>query len=83
MDNNIDKANDLVYSTLNLLRTLENQDIDLKEKEEFLKAMDTLEEVRHLLYELRNERKLEMGIKRTLRRTFYFVYKSIKLNTVE
>lgn len=61
MDNNIDKANDLVYSTLNLLRTLENQDIDLKEKEEFLKAMDTLEEVRHLLYELRNERKLEMA----------------------
>ena len=54
-------ANDLVYSTLNLLRTLENQDIDLKEKEEFLKAMDTLEEVRHLLYELRNERKLEMA----------------------
>ena len=53
MDNNIDKANDLVYSTLNLLRTLENQ--------EFLKAMDTLEEVRHLLYELRNERKLEMA----------------------
>ena len=61
MDNNIDKANDLVYSTLNLLRTLENQDIDLKEKEEFLKAMDTLEEVRHLLYELRNERKLDMA----------------------
>ena len=61
MDDNIDKANDLVYSTLNLLRTLENQDIDLKEKEEFLKAMDTLEEVRHLLYELRNERKLEMA----------------------
>ena len=61
MYNNIDKANDLVYSTLNLLRTLENQDIDLKEKEEFLKAMDTLEEVRHLLYELRNERKLEMA----------------------
>lgn len=61
MDNNIDKANDLVYSTLNLLRTLENQDIDLKEKEKFLKAMDTLEEVRHLLYELRNERKLEMA----------------------
>ena len=61
MDNNSDKANDLVYSTLNLLRTLENQDIDLKEKEEFLKAMDTLEEVRHLLYELRNERKLEMA----------------------
>ena len=61
MDNNIDKANDLVYSTLNLLRTLENQNIDLKEKEEFLKAMDTLEEVRHLLYELRNERKLDMA----------------------
>lgn len=54
-NSSVDKANDLLYDTLLSLVKLNNEDLTLDQKERIALAIDNLEEVRHLLYELKNE----------------------------
>lgn len=55
MENNVDKANDLLYETLLSLVKLNSQDLTFEQKDDISLVIDNLEEVRHLLYELKNE----------------------------
>ena len=50
----IDKANDLIYETLMSLIEFNNSDLSLKQKE-VSEIIDNLEEVRHILFEMKNE----------------------------
>ena len=51
----IDKANDLIYETLMSLIEFNNSDLSLKQKKEVSEIIDNLEEVRHILFEMKNE----------------------------
>ena len=51
----IDKANDLIYETLMSLIEFNNSDLQLKQKKEVSEIIDNLEEVRHILFEMKNE----------------------------
>lgn len=51
----IDKANDLIYETLMSLIEFNNSDLSLKQKKELSEIIDDLEEVRHILFEMKNE----------------------------
>lgn len=52
---NIDKANKLIYDTLITLVSMNNETNNLQEKEQTEGMINDLEEVRHLLCEIRNE----------------------------
>lgn len=52
---NIDKANKLIYDTLVTLVSMNSEAKDLQEKEQTECMINDLEEVRHLLCEIRNE----------------------------
>ena len=51
----LDKANDLIYETLMSLIEFNNSDLSLKQKKEVSEIIDNLEEVRHILFEMKNE----------------------------
>ena len=51
----IDKTNDLIYETLMSLIEFNNSDLSLKQKKEVSEIIDNLEEVRHILFEMKNE----------------------------
>ena len=51
----IDKANDMIYETLMSLIEFNNRDLSLKQKKEVSEIIDNLEEVRHILFEMKNE----------------------------
>ena len=51
----IDKSNDLIYETLMSLIEFNNSDLSLKQKKEVSEIIDNLEEVRHILFEMKNE----------------------------
>ena len=51
----IDKANDLIYETLMSHIEFNNIDLSLKQKKEVSEIIDNLEEVRHILFEMKNE----------------------------
>lgn len=51
----IDKANNLIYETLMSLIEFNNSDLSLKQKKEVSEIIDNLEEVRHILFEMKNE----------------------------
>ena len=51
----IDQANDLIYETLMSLIEFNNSDLSLKQKKELSEIIDDLEEVRHILFEMKNE----------------------------
>ena len=51
----IDKANDLIDETLMSLIEFNNSDLSLKQKKEVSEIIDNLEEVRHILFEMKNE----------------------------
>lgn len=53
--NSIDKANDLIYETLLSLIEFNNNELTLKQKEVISTVVDNLEEVRHILFEMKNE----------------------------
>lgn len=59
--NSVDKANDLLYETLLSLIELNNEELSFHQKKEISLVIDNLEEVRHLLYELRNEMKTSVS----------------------
>lgn len=61
MRNNVDKANDILYDTLMSLVEFNNQDLSFQQKEYVSDVIDNLEEVRHLLYELKNEIKANVA----------------------
>ncbi|WP_050636019.1 hypothetical protein [Candidatus Stoquefichus sp. SB1] len=54
-NNSVDKANDLLYETLLTLVKFNNDDLSFQQKQQISSVIDNLEEVRHLLYELKNE----------------------------
>ena len=51
----IDKANDLIYETLMSLIEFNKSYLSLKQKKEVSEIIDNLEEVRHILFEMKNE----------------------------
>ena len=51
----IDNANDFIYETLMSLIEFNNSDLSLKQKKEVSEIIDNLEEVRHILFEMKNE----------------------------
>ena len=51
----IDKANDLIYETIMSLIEFNNSDLSIKQKKEVSEIIDNLEEVRHILFEMKNE----------------------------
>ena len=51
----IDKANDFIYDNLISLNEFNNSDLSLKQKKELSEIIDDLEEVRHILFEMKNE----------------------------
>lgn len=51
----IDKANDLIYETLLSLIEFNNKEQSLNKKKELSNIIDNLEEVRHILFEMKNE----------------------------
>lgn len=54
--NSIDGANELLFKTLTMLADFQNQeDINFQQKEDIMNIIDNLEEVRSLLYDLKNE----------------------------
>ncbi len=54
--NSIDDANELLFKTLTMLADFQNQeDINFQQKEDIMNIIDNLEEVRSLLYDLKNE----------------------------
>lgn len=53
--NSIDKANELIFDSLLTLVKCSNSKLTFEQKEQINLVIDNLEEVRHLLYELRNE----------------------------
>ena len=61
MENNIDKANDLLFETLESLVKLHSQKLSFQQKEDISTIIDNLEEVRHLLYEFKNESKTDIA----------------------
>lgn len=54
-NNSVDKANDLLYETLLLLVKFNDSQLTFDQKQQMDLVIDNLEEVRHLLYELKNE----------------------------
>ncbi|WP_028044657.1 hypothetical protein [Candidatus Stoquefichus massiliensis] len=54
-NNSVDKANDLLYETLLLLGKFNNDQLTFDQKQQIDEVIDNLEEVRHLLYEFKNE----------------------------
>ena len=54
-NNSVDKANDLLYETLLLLGKFNNDQLTFDQKQQIDAVIDNLEEVRHLLYEFKNE----------------------------
>lgn len=53
--NSIDSANELLFETLTMLVEFHKKDIDLKQKEDIANIIENLEEVRSILYDLKNE----------------------------
>ena len=51
----IDKANDFIYETLMYIIEFNNSYLSLKQKKEVSEIIDNLEEVRHILFEMKNE----------------------------
>lgn len=57
----LDKATDLLFETVTSLVDVRKQDLTLEQQELLLNAIENLEEIRGLLYDIKNELNLNIS----------------------